>query len=188
MLYNPPWDFSFARALVELLACSVSPLSGVTGTTEELLSLFAEGLLSAERDVLDSEACGTRCCCKLAPFPLPLSPEPVLPVSLLNLDGRPLLLSWGVSVEVLPCPRLTWLPILCSSLAVVLFSLLRLADLWPSLCTRVSLLDFSVDKALAPLSWDCLTVFTGVKDSSIPLFLLLLFLVESTPHWRWPGR
>lgn len=133
---------------MELLACSVKPLSGVPGTAGELVSLFAEGLLSAERDALESGVCATSCCCELTTFPFPLSPELVRPVSLVSLEGRPLLLSWGISVKVLPCPRL---PILCSSFAAVRFSCLRGADLVPSLCAGDSLFDFSLDKALAPL-------------------------------------
>lgn len=147
---NSPWDFSFAEARVELLACTEKPFSGVPGTTGEPVSLFAEGLLSVERDTLESGACANSCCCccEFAPFPFPLSPELVLPVSLVSLDGRPLLLSWGMSVKVLPCPRF---PILCSSFAAVTFSCLRGADLVPSLCAGASLFDFSPDKALAPL-------------------------------------
>lgn len=185
---HPPWDLSLAGATVELLACSARPFSGVPGTTGERVSLFAEGLLSAEIDTLESGTCATSCCCELATFPFPLSPELVLPVSLVSLEDRPLLLSWGTSVKVLPGPRLPWPPILCSSFAAVKCSLLRVADLVASLCAGASLFDFSMDKALGPLGWDCLTGFTGLMDSSIPPVLLLLSLVESTPRWGWPGR
>lgn len=136
---------------MELLACSARPFSGVPGTAGDLVSLFAEGLLSTERDALESGASATSCCCEPAPLPLPRSPELVLPLSLVSLEGRPLLFSWEVSVEVLPCPRLPWLLILWSSFAVVRFSLLRGADLLASLCAGASLFDFSLDKALAPL-------------------------------------
>lgn len=179
-----PWDFSFAGATMELLACSVKPFSCVPGTAAELGSLFAEGLLSADRDTLESGTCGTSCWCELATFPFPLSPELVLPVSLVSLEGRPLLLSCGISVNVLPGPRLS---ILCSCFAAVRFSCLRVAVLPPSLCARASLFDFSLEKGLAPLGWDCLPDFTGHLDPSIPPVLLLLCLVESTPRWEWPG-
>lgn len=89
---------------MELLAWSLSPLSGVPGTTGEG-SLFAEGLLSADTEGLQSGSLGVSCCCEFATLVLPLSPELVLPDSLVSLEGRPLLLSWGVSVDDLPCPQ-----------------------------------------------------------------------------------
>lgn len=104
------WDFE-AEAPVELLACWERPFAGTAATTGEQASLFCEGLLSAERDPLQSGACATCSCCELPTRPWPLSPELVLPDSLFNLEGRPLLLSWGLSEEVLPGLRLTWPPI-----------------------------------------------------------------------------
>lgn len=157
--------------------------SGVPRTEAELRSLFAEGLLSADRDTLKSVGCATSCWCMLATFPFPLSPELVRPLSLINLEDRPLLLSSGISFTVFPGLRLS---ILCSSLAAR-FSCLRLTVFVPSLCVRASLFDFSVHKDLTPLSWDCLSDFTRHLHSSILLVLLLLCLVESTPQLGWSG-
>lgn len=85
---------------------SVWPFSGVPGATGELVSLFAEEVLSAEIDTLVSGSCATGFCCELATFPFPFSPELVLPVCLVILEGRPLLLSWGMSAKVLPGSQL----------------------------------------------------------------------------------
>ena len=93
---NLPWDFSFAGVITEPLPCTAGPPSGVPVTTGEVVSLFAEGLLSAEKEALESGTCVVSCCWEFAP--LPLSPELVLPVSLFSLGGRPFLFSWGVSV------------------------------------------------------------------------------------------
>lgn len=147
-LKKSPWAFSFAGATKEVLACSVRLFSRVPGTAEKLGCLFAEGLLSAERDALDSGTFATSCWCELANFPFPLSPELVLPVSLVSLEDRPLLLSCGISVKVLPDPRL---PIVCSSFDAVRFSCLLVAVLVLSLCAGASLFDFSLDKGLVPL-------------------------------------